>query len=488
MERFLHALVAFLAAYFLHTDYAISSQGAGSDVVTLKNGDIYHGTAAQEIFTLQTEYGVISIPYDLMALLVKGNDQQPDRIITRLDDQFSGQLLDNEIKILRILGPMLPVHTEDISDIVFTPRQTRTTAVQFSHAVIMNNHDHFTAHVHTGDIMLLNDSSLKLVQKDDIQLLDITFRAENSQPLIQVTNMSGHVIQGQVPSTEVKFNLQNRYGQSLNVPVSQFSSITFKVNYLHNKPDFNFRRHPDTSRLFSDPQFDGRNGPEMLRLAGDKYLRGDMQGDGDNDEKPPVPVTTGPFAISVFEITFEQYDRFCIETSRSLPDDEGWGRAHRPVINVSWQDAVAYTQWLSDKTGKKYRLPTDAEWEYAARAGTDTRYWWGNETDRAHANCEGCGSLWDGEKTAPVGRFSPNAFGLHDTAGNVFEWVADCYHDSFADAPENGAALDKPDCGKRVIRGGAWSFPAREIRSANRWRDFPTRRSDDTGFRVARDL
>ena len=106
----------------------------------------------------------------------------------------------------------------------------------------------------------------------------------------------------------------------------------------------------------------------------------------------------------------------------------------------------------------------------------------------ARANCEGCGSLWDGEKTAPVGRFSANAFGLHDTAGNVFEWVADCYHNTFEHAPANGAALDKPGCGKRVIRGGAWSFPPKEIRSANRWRDFPARRSDDTGFRVVREI
>ena len=160
----------------------------------------------------------------------------------------------------------------------------------------------------------------------------------------------------------------------------------------------------------------------------------------------------------------------------------------RPVKNVSWNDALAYTEWLSRKSRQHYRLPTDAEWEYAARANSGTRFWWGEEAGQGRANCDGCGSLWDGEQSARVGRFPPNAFGLYDTAGNVFEWVQDCYDSSFADAPADGAALDKPGCGKRVIRGGAWSFPPEEIRSANRWRDFPTRHSDDTGFRIVREL
>lgn len=123
----------------------------------------------------------------------------------------------------------------------------------------------------------------------------------------------------------------------------------------------------------------------------------------------------------------------------------------------------------------------------ALRGGTTTRYWWGNDVGNAKANCEGCGSLWDGEKTTVVGKFYPNHFGLHDTAGNVFEWVADCLHSSFSEAPIDASPIDKPNCGKRVIRGGAWSFQAKEIRSTNRWRDFPSRKSDDTGFRVVRE-
>jgi formylglycine-generating enzyme required for sulfatase activity len=253
-------------------------------------------------------------------------------------------------------------------------------------------------------------------------------------------------------------------------------------------PDFNPRRQQIPESLFRDRMVDGTPGPEMIALSGGEYLRGDSSGDGDNDEKPPRPVKPGPFAIGTFEVTFEEYDQFCDATGHPRPDDEGWGRGRRPVINVSWQDAKAFTDWLSSKTRQIYRLPSDAEWEYAARAGTRSRFWWGNEPGTARANCEGCGSLWDGEKTARVGKFRANPYGLHDTAGNVFEWVADCYHDSFANAPIDGSALDKPGCGKRVIRGGAWSFPPREIRSANRWRDFPSRHSDDTGFRIVREL
>jgi formylglycine-generating enzyme required for sulfatase activity len=158
------------------------------------------------------------------------------------------------------------------------------------------------------------------------------------------------------------------------------------------------------------------------------------------------------------------------------------------VVNISWADAQDFVRWLSEQTGERYRLPTDAEWEYASRAGTSSRFWWGEQAGEGRANCAECGSLWDSEKTGPVGRFPPNPFGLHDTAGNAWEWVADCIRASFADAPPQGQAGDDPECGKRVIRGGAWSFPPREMRSANRWRDFPARSSDDTGLRLVRDL
>ena len=156
----------------------------------------------------------------------------------------------------------------------------------------------------------------------------------------------------------------------------------------------------------------------------------------------------------------------CVEYGpcRSVAD-EGWGRGDRPVINVSWDDAQAFVGWLSQETGESYRLPSEAEWEYAARAGTETRYSWGDEIGTNRANCDGCGSQWDDRQTAPVGSFPPNPFGLHDMHGNVGEWVEDCWNDSYRSAPADGIAWLSGDCDRRLSRGGSWWSP-RTIRAA----------------------
>lgn len=153
------------------------------------------------------------------------------------------------------------------------------------------------------------------------------------------------------------------------------------------------------------------------------------------------------------------------------------------MIYVSWEDAVAYAAWMSKVTGRNYRLPTEAEWEYAARAGTTTRYWWGNELGRNHANCYDCGSQWDGKQTAPVGSFEANKFGLHDTAGNVWEWTCSVYRKPY-DGSERQCASDRGE--RRVLRGGSWFDYGRGLRSAKRSADAPGYRARDFGFRLAR--
>ena len=481
-------LVVCLIPHFLLTGVAHSAKGLGFDVVTMQNGEIHNGTVARETFNLETSYGKVSIPYSRMAVLKIGKDQDLDRLVTRSGDTFSGKILDKEVKVLRTLDPMLPLHTEDIAEIIFTPRQVRIREVSAPHSVEMQNGDRYAATILSGDFILKGASSIHLVSHKNIQLIDIATLMDVDDQMLQVTLNDGAIQQGRMTSKDFRFKVENRYGQTLNIPIAEIATLAYKLNTRNGKVDFNPRRHSEMNKLFRDRLVDGTLGPEMIELKGGEYLRGDIQGDGDNDEKPAKKVKPGSFAIGVYEITFEEYDRFCNETRRTKPNDEGWGRGRRPVINVSWEEATAFTEWLSAKTRQTYRLPSDAEWEYAARAGTRSRFWWGDDIGGSRANCEGCGSLWDGEKTAQVGKFSPNPFGLHDTAGNVFEWVADCYHDTFADAPSDGSAIDKPGCGKRVIRGGAWSFPPKEIRSANRWRDFPSRRSDDTGFRVVREL
>ncbi len=218
-----------------------------------------------------------------------------------------------------------------------------------------------------------------------------------------------------------------------------------------------------------------------------------MGGNGVILEQNPVhEVCMDGFWMGKYEVTFAEYDTFAAATGREKPDDRGWGRGNRPVIKVSWNDAKAYAKWLSKETGKHYRLPSEAEWEYAARANTTTTYWWGNEIKqegKIWANCYGCGSQWDRKKTSPVGSFETNPFGLYDTAGNVWEWVEDCWHGSYEGAPEDGSAwISGGNCVTGVLRGGSWKAGSDGVRSVTRNMFGRVYRNIDFGFRLARDL
>ena len=228
--------------------------------------------------------------------------------------------------------------------------------------------------------------------------------------------------------------------------------------------------------------------PELVVVPSGTYKMGSKR--GNSDEKPVRDVRIGyPLAVGVFEVTFGEWDACVSEGGCGgyRPDDEGWGRGPRPVVNVSWDDAQAYVGWLSEKTGQAYRLLSESEWEYVARAGTRTGYWWGDETGRNRANCAGCGSRWDNQKTAPVGSFPANAFGLHDVHGNVWEWVENCYIDGYAGAPVNGSAWEW-NCDRRVLRGGSWFNIPWYLRSAIRDWNSTGLRDTILGFRIARTL
>ena len=229
--------------------------------------------------------------------------------------------------------------------------------------------------------------------------------------------------------------------------------------------------------------------PELVVVPSGSYEMGSERGYG--IEKPVHEVRIGyPFAVGVYEVTFGEWEA-CVSGGGCggyRPSDEGWGRGRRPVINVSWEDAKAYVGWLSGETGEGYRLLSESEWEYVARAGTVTEYWWGDGIGRNRTNCDGCGSRWDGKQTAPVGSFSANGFGLHDVHGNVWEWVEDCWNASYAGAPSDGSAWTRGDCGGRVLRGGSWSYPPWFLRSADRYRYSTGDRYSVSGFRVARTL
>jgi formylglycine-generating enzyme required for sulfatase activity len=243
---------------------------------------------------------------------------------------------------------------------------------------------------------------------------------------------------------------------------------------------------------FRDRLKDGSQGPEMIVIPAGKFRMGDVQGRHGKDELPVREVIVKrPFAMGRYEVTFDQYDEFAKTIARKLPDDEGLGRGRQPVIRVSWNDAVDYAKWLSQQTGKRYRLPTEAEWEYAARAGTETAYWWGNEMRPGLANCRTCDSKWDGKGTAPVGSFKPNGFGLYDTSGNVSEWVQDCRHESYQGAPSDGSAWEEKDggdCSVRGIRGGMWLWAHNNVRSSGRFWNRPSFSGRALGFRLVREI
>jgi formylglycine-generating enzyme required for sulfatase activity len=232
--------------------------------------------------------------------------------------------------------------------------------------------------------------------------------------------------------------------------------------------------------------------PEMIVVPAGSFMMGSPESETGRRarEGPQHEVTIAKFAVSKFEVTWDEWGA-CVKY-RGCPhiSDSAWGYGKRPVINVKWEQVYQYVAWLSRMTGQPYRLLTEAEWEYAARAGTKTAYPWGNEIGNGNANCSGCGSQWaDDEKTAPVGSFPANAFGLHDMNGNVWEWVEDCYQSNYDGAPTDGSALIRDDCINHVVRGGSWAvWQGESARSASRDNYARNQERAYVGFRIARTL
>lgn len=225
--------------------------------------------------------------------------------------------------------------------------------------------------------------------------------------------------------------------------------------------------------------------PEMVRISPGSFMMGSSK---NKDETPIHNVQfTRPFAIARYETTFDEYDRFAQATGRPLPKDHGWGRGSRPVIEVSWVDANAYAQWLSQQTGKWYRLPTEAEWEYAARSGGKDEIWAGTSDESRLKEY----AVYEAKRTEPVGSKQPNGLGLYDMSGNVYEWVEDCWHGDYKGVSTDGSAwleTNSGNCGRRVIRGGSWlNFPE-NLRASYRFRDTTAYRIDYLGFRLVQDI
>ncbi len=229
----------------------------------------------------------------------------------------------------------------------------------------------------------------------------------------------------------------------------------------------------------------GGQGPALLPVPTGTF----MMGSDKFPEKPAHYVKIDrQFFLMVTEVTFEEYEKFCLETGAVFPDDSSWGRKDRPVINVSWHDAQAYAKWLSNQTGSTYRLPSESEWEWAAGAGSGTAYTWGNTFKPDMANCKTCSSLGEATQTVPTRTFPANQYGFHDMPGNVWEWVQDCWVDNYIN-PSGDQSPRKftGNCNNFTLRGGGWNSPTRQITTTSRIGVSADTKSNYIGFRLVKD-
>jgi formylglycine-generating enzyme required for sulfatase activity len=250
-------------------------------------------------------------------------------------------------------------------------------------------------------------------------------------------------------------------------------------------------RVPDALATFKDCA----GCPQMIVIPAGEFTMGSPASELGAETQHRVTIAA-PFAVGKFDVTFDEWNA-CVKDGGCdgyRPDDQHWGRGKRPVIDVSWDNAKAYVDWLSRRTRKPYRLLSEAEWEYAARAGTTTAYSTGSTISASTANYDGSAdgsgpSAVNRQKTMPVGSFPPNGFGLYDMHGNASEWVEDCWHEDYTTAaPTDGSAWLEGNCDGRVMRGGSWEDSQAELRSAARLGEFKDKSSYADGFRVARSL
>jgi formylglycine-generating enzyme required for sulfatase activity len=290
----------------------------------------------------------------------------------------------------------------------------------------------------------------------------------------------------------------------LGAPVSKRDADAAEAEAAKGKaeapPDPALSVTPGSGKTFRDSLADGKpcpTCPEMVVAPAGTFTMGSSPSDperGSGEEQVRVTIAR-PFAVGKFAVTFDQWDACVADGGCNgyRPKDGGWGRGNRPVINVNWADANAYAEWLSQRTGRTYRLLSEAEREYVTRAGTTTPFWWGSSITPEQANYNGNFTYADGAKgdfrqrTMPVDSFEANPWGLFNLHGNVWEWTADCWNDSNHGNPGNGTARTTSDCLARVIRGGSWSLVPQFLRAASRRGNFSVR-NDYIGFRLARTL
>ncbi|MBB3168535.1 bifunctional serine/threonine-protein kinase/formylglycine-generating enzyme family protein [Simiduia aestuariiviva] len=392
--------------------------------------------------------------------------------------QFSAALVDEKAKAV------LPLPASDTPQpILRTPRNELTVATGSNEganddAAIISSEPQALAQVAAG----INGSEVTNTTPPPPQTYPLTIIAEPEDARIRI------------------LNIRDRYRHGIELPAGRYRvEVTAKDYHSYEEwvqidddavtQEVTLRKMIQPGSVFKNELANGDLGPEMVIIGPGRFEMGDKSA---GITMPVRSVTISEaFAISRFEITFADYEKYLKAKNLGQADDNRWGRGARPAINVSWQDAQNYVRWLSDSTGKRYRLPTEAEWEYVARAGTESSYWWPDNA-KGKANCRmGCDSDFSGlfiTRTAPVGTYSANPFGVYDTSGNVAEWVEDCFQNHYLSAPRDGTAVVVSDCSRRSVRGGSMKSSAEEITNFAREGRIPSKRYSDVGFRVLVEL
>jgi len=327
-------------------------------------------------------------------------------------------------------------------------------------------------------------------------------KALQNKPDVNITRLLMRVRKGVIEETRA-FEVQQVPWDSVSLTDPFYFAQSSVIATTPVSPPVHERFEP--GKIFRDRLQDGSLGPKMVVIPAGHFRMGDIQGGGRDNEKPVHRVSIKQFAMGKYEVTVGEYLRFVQATGTHVPEWQEKGSEYNirtgtdnhykklgsaltnenhPIVGISWDYAVAYAEWLSQQTGKAYRLPTEAEWEYAARAGTDTKYWWGNNIGSNKANCykDYCGDRF--EYTSPIGSFTANPFGLYDTAGNVCEWTCSEYENKYSGKEKR--CVSKNRAILSVVRGGSWISEPWDVQAAFRFRYSHDYRNLNMGFRLAR--
>jgi formylglycine-generating enzyme required for sulfatase activity len=430
---------------------------------------------------------IAKLDENLSNQIAKLDDNLSNKVV-KLDDNLSKQIATVDEKHTQAIAELSKVHDNLSNQIAAVDEKQTQSATELSKV-----HDNLSTQI--AGI----DENLSEVDNKHTQAATELSKAHDN-----LSNQIAAVDEKQTQSaTELSKVHDNLSNQIAAVDEKHTQAI---VQLLSSKKVHEPDSKSDDNTVFQDRLKDGSLGPKMAQLPSATFQMGDIQGGGNSHEQPVHSVHVGAFAMGVYEVTVAEFRQFVNATGYRTDAEKGdgcyvydgssWNKRKNanwrnlnfsqndshPVVCVSWNDANAYTDWLSEQTGHQYRLPTEAQWEYAARAGTTTQYWWGNEVASNNANCQAdqCGDSY--QYTAPVGSFAANPFGLYDTVGNTWEWTCSEYENRYRGKEQRCA----DNAGRFVIRSGSWANIATRTRSANRDRTVPTNRSYSvSGFRAS---